>query len=111
VKGHEFSVLFSPENAGNPAGLGNGAVTDGSSEASVASAMGTAASPITIDQRRLNSYIRTYLGEEFTAKDFRTWGGTLTAAVELAQRPAPESEAEAKRQVLAGGALGFYGMN
>jgi DNA topoisomerase I len=52
-----------------------------------------------LDQRRLNDYIRTYLGEEFTAKDFRTWGGTLTAAVELAQHAAPESETEAKREV------------
>jgi DNA topoisomerase-1 len=52
-----------------------------------------------LDQRRLNVYIRTHLGEEFTAKDFRTWGGTLTAAVELAQHPTPESEADAKRRV------------
>ena len=26
---------------------------------------------------RLNEYINEHLGEEFTAKDFRTWGGTL----------------------------------
>jgi DNA topoisomerase-1 len=52
-----------------------------------------------LDQRRLNDYIRRHLGEEFTAKDFRTWGGTLIAAVELAQRGPFESEAEAKRQV------------
>ena len=52
-----------------------------------------------LDQRRLNAYIRTHLGEEFTAKDFRTWGGTLTAAVELAQHGPPETEAEAKRLV------------
>src|SRR5947209_4057638 len=53
-----------------------------------------------LDQRRLNAYIRTYLGEEFTAKDFRTWGGTLTAAVELAQHRPPESEAEAKKRIV-----------
>lgn len=52
-----------------------------------------------LDQRRLNVYIRAHLGEEFTAKDFRTWGGTLTAAVELAQRAPPETEAEAKRRL------------
>jgi DNA topoisomerase-1 len=52
-----------------------------------------------LDQRRLNAYIRTYLGEEFTAKDFRTWGGTLTAAVELAQHALPETETEAKRRI------------
>lgn len=49
----------------------------------------------------LNVYIAENLGEGFTAKDFRTWGGTLTAAVALAQHEAPKSEAEAKR-VLAG---------
>ena len=52
-----------------------------------------------LDQRRLNVYIRSHLGEEFTAKDFRTWGGTLTAAVELAQYGPPETEADAKRFV------------
>jgi DNA topoisomerase-1 len=52
-----------------------------------------------LDQRRLNNYIRTYLGEEFTAKDFRTWGGTLTAAVELALHAPPETEAEVKRRL------------
>jgi DNA topoisomerase I len=50
---------------------------------------------------RLNEYIREHLGEEFTAKDFRTWGGTLVAAVEFAERGLPETEAEAKRAVAA----------
>ncbi len=35
--------------------------------------------------KRLNDYVRIYLGEEFTAKDFRTWGGTLEAAIALAE--------------------------
>jgi DNA topoisomerase-1 len=52
-----------------------------------------------LDQRRLNAYIRTYLGEEFTAKDFRTWGGTLTAAIELAQKQPPDTATQAKRQI------------
>jgi DNA topoisomerase-1 len=52
-----------------------------------------------LDQRRLNAYIRTFMGEEFTAKDFRTWGGTLIAAVELAQKELPESETESKRRI------------
>jgi DNA topoisomerase I len=47
----------------------------------------------------LNDYIRTYLGDEFTAKDFRTWGGTLLAAVGLAERGVCESETEAKRRL------------
>ncbi len=49
--------------------------------------------------KRLNDYIRTYLGEEFTAKDFRTWGGTLIAAIALAERGPAESESEAKRVI------------
>jgi DNA topoisomerase-1 len=47
----------------------------------------------------LNAYIREYMGEEFTAKDFRTWGGTLTAAIALAERGVPESEADAKKTI------------
>jgi len=50
---------------------------------------------------RLNDYVREYLGDEFTAKDFRTWGGTLIAAVELAERGAVETEPEAKRSLAA----------
>jgi DNA topoisomerase I len=54
-----------------------------------------------LDCRRLNAYIRTHLGDEFTAKDFRTWGGTLLAAIELAERDLPASEREAKRVIAA----------
>jgi DNA topoisomerase-1 len=50
---------------------------------------------------RLNAYIRAYLGAEFTAKDFRTWGGTLVAAVALAESPAAESDRDAKRRIAA----------
>jgi DNA topoisomerase-1 len=46
---------------------------------------------------RLNDYVREYLGDAFTAKDFRTWGGTLIAAIALAERGPAETEAEAKR--------------
>jgi DNA topoisomerase I len=54
-----------------------------------------------LDCRRLNDYIGEHLGAEFTAKDFRTWGGTLIAAVELARHGEPESEAAAKRRIAA----------
>jgi DNA topoisomerase-1 len=50
---------------------------------------------------KLNDYVRAYLGDEFTAKDFRTWGGTLIAAVALAERGVAETEAEAKRAIAA----------
>jgi DNA topoisomerase-1 len=52
-----------------------------------------------LDQRRLNAYVRRYLGDEFTAKDFRTWGGTLIAAVEFAEREPPENATQAKRRI------------
>jgi DNA topoisomerase-1 len=49
----------------------------------------------------LNDYVRASLGEEFTAKDFRTWGGTLIAAIAFAERGIAETEAEAKRAIAA----------
>ena len=54
-----------------------------------------------LDSRKLNEYIQERMGEEFTAKDFRTWGGTLIAAVALAERGIPDTETEAKRVVAA----------
>jgi DNA topoisomerase-1 len=48
---------------------------------------------------RLNDYVRDYLGEGFTAKDFRTWGGSLIAAIAFAEQGPPESEKEAKKVI------------
>jgi DNA topoisomerase-1 len=47
----------------------------------------------------LNDYIREHMGEEFTAKDFRTWGGTLTAAIALAEHGVAETDAEARTTI------------
>jgi DNA topoisomerase-1 len=52
-----------------------------------------------LDARKLNDYIRRHMGDEFSAKDFRTWGGTLIAAIALAERGLPESEAEQRRAI------------
>jgi len=56
-----------------------------------------------LTNERLNDYVMDYLGEEFSAKDFRTWGGTLLAAIYFAehadQQGFPQSEAEQKRSV------------
>jgi DNA topoisomerase-1 len=52
---------------------------------------------VALTARYLNDYIGERLGTGFTAKDFRTWGGTLVAASELARHGAPESEGEARR--------------
>jgi DNA topoisomerase-1 len=39
-----------------------------------------------LTNRTLNEYVKTHLGAEFSAKDFRTWGGTLLAAIAFAER-------------------------
>ncbi len=49
----------------------------------------------------INDYIKEKIGERFSAKDFRTWHGTVLAAVELAGEPEPSSETAAKRSVKA----------
>jgi DNA topoisomerase-1 len=54
-----------------------------------------------LGSRRLNEYIREHMGDEFTAKDFRTWGGTLVAAIELAERGEAKTATEQKRVVAA----------
>jgi DNA topoisomerase I len=58
-----------------------------------------------LTSQRLNDYVKLYLGEEFSAKDFRTWGGTLLAAIAFAEsvekNGIPESEAAQKRSVSA----------
>jgi DNA topoisomerase-1 len=52
-----------------------------------------------VDSADVNAYLRAASGGEFTAKDFRTWSGTLLAAEELlAQRPA-RSRSARRRQV------------
>jgi DNA topoisomerase I len=45
----------------------------------------------------LNAYVAEHLGPDFTSKDFRTWGGTLTAAIALAEHGPPESAADERR--------------
>ena len=47
----------------------------------------------------MNGYLRDVLGEDFSAKDFRTWAGTVMAARALMLSPACSSSAEAKRNV------------
>jgi DNA topoisomerase-1 len=49
----------------------------------------------------VNDYLREITGQEFTAKDFRTWAGTILAACELSAREVVKSMREAKRNVVA----------
>jgi DNA topoisomerase-1 len=46
-----------------------------------------------LDSGMVNEYLRERMGEAFTAKDFRTWGGTLAAMVVLARTPLLEEGA------------------
>lgn len=43
-----------------------------------------------IDSGMANDYLRDAMGTDFTAKDFRTWGGTLAAMRLLARKPSPD---------------------
>jgi len=47
----------------------------------------------------VNAYVREVTGQEFTAKDFRTWAGTVLAAWALFEMEAAGSKAQVKRNV------------
>jgi DNA topoisomerase-1 len=49
----------------------------------------------------VNDYIQERIGAEYSAKDFRTWHGTVLAAVALAGEPRSSSEAAAARTISA----------
>jgi DNA topoisomerase I len=53
-----------------------------------------------VKSRDLNAYVKEVMGEEFTPKDFRTWAGTLFAAVKLAELGATEDLKQAEKNVL-----------
>jgi len=48
----------------------------------------------------VNDYLREVTGQAFTAKDFRTWAGTVLAAWALRDLPAVRTRAEAKKNVV-----------
>jgi len=48
----------------------------------------------------VNDYLRERTGRDITAKDFRTWGGTMLAAVALRSMGAAASRREADRNIL-----------
>lgn len=45
-----------------------------------------------VKSHHLNEYIHEVMGEEFSAKDFRTWGGTMVAAIALEELGAEDIE-------------------
>lgn len=53
-----------------------------------------------IKARELNQYLKEITAPEFSAKDFRTWGGTLLAALELAEIGISEDKELLKKNVV-----------
>ena len=49
----------------------------------------------------VNQYLKEITGQDFTAKEFRTWSGTVLMAQALDECGACESEADAKRKIAA----------
>jgi DNA topoisomerase-1 len=60
---------------------------------------------IDVRRRHLNEYVRGKAGAAFTAKDFRTWAGTLLCASELAQRAQELVPGRTSRKRLANAAV------
>lgn len=56
--------------------------------------------PRAIMPAQINAYIKNATDAKFSSKDFRTWGGTLLAAIAFAEEGCCESEAETKRAVV-----------
>jgi len=57
--------------------------------------------PRTVDSGDVNAYIKEITGEDFSAKDFRTWAGTVLAALALVEFKKYDRQTEAKRNVVA----------
>jgi DNA topoisomerase I len=55
----------------------------------------------TVDSGDVNQYIREITQQDFSAKDFRTWAGTVLAALALSEFKKYDSQIEAKRNVVA----------
>jgi DNA topoisomerase-1 len=55
----------------------------------------------TVTSADVNAYLKEITGRDVTAKDFRTWAGTVLAAMALAEFESFDSEAKAKKNVRA----------
>ncbi|TFW20458.1 DNA topoisomerase IB [Duganella callida] len=56
--------------------------------------------PHAVDSADVNEYLQTITGADYTAKDFRTWAGTVLAAVALLEYEKYDSAAQAKKNVV-----------
>jgi DNA topoisomerase-1 len=53
-----------------------------------------------VNSADVNAYLKEVTGEDFTAKDFRTWAGTVLALTALRELEGADSQAKAKKHVL-----------
>ena len=53
----------------------------------------------TVSSQDVNDYLREVTGEDFTAKDFRTWAGTVLAAMALNGQDPFENKSQAKKNI------------
>lgn len=56
--------------------------------------------PRDVDSADVNAYLQEIAGQGFTAKDFRTWAGTVLAARALQEFESFDSQAQAKRNIV-----------
>lgn len=56
--------------------------------------------PRPVKSKDINEYLKAATSEEFSAKDFRTWGGTLLAALELADIGAEKDKNAVKKNIV-----------
>ena len=52
-----------------------------------------------VTSQDVNEYLRQIVGEDFTAKDFRTWVGTVLAAIALSKQEEFQTKKEAKSNI------------
>jgi len=53
-----------------------------------------------VDSSDVNDYLAEITGEDFTSKDFRTWAGTVLAAIALQELPPFDTQAAARRNIV-----------
>jgi DNA topoisomerase-1 len=54
-----------------------------------------------VNSSDVNEYLKEISGQDFTAKDFRTWAGTVLASLALQEFQSFDSETQAKKNVVA----------
>lgn len=54
---------------------------------------------IDVKDHHVNDYIQSIIGKDFTARDFRTWAGTLLCSIALAMQGQSSTKTERKRRI------------